>query len=118
MSFLRIFTLLASTQFACLLLAQEPEVWIDSSASKLPTSKLGPFVHTADGTVLAIESDATFISADGGATWSELQPLIGAIDKNIQVSNERAMLRTKGWHDRRRLHESERTQMDLEQRTS
>ena len=35
------------------------------------------------------------ISNDDGKTWSAPRPLTGATEKNIQVSNERAMMRTK-----------------------
>ena len=70
--------------------------WLDPRLSVLPSDKLGPFAHTSDGEVIAIDSDATFISGDGGTTWSDPRPLKGALEKGIKVSRERALLRTKG----------------------
>jgi hypothetical protein len=91
----RLLVAIAVVPLAASLFAQQPEIWLDSRVSQLPTDKLGPFVHTADGNVLAIDDDATFISVDGGETWSKPRPLIGAAEKNIKVSNERAMMRTR-----------------------
>jgi sialidase-1 len=70
------------------------DLWLDPRCKALPTQQLGPFVHTSDGAVLAIDTSATFVSRDGGRSWSEARPLFGA-ERNIQVSNERAMLRTR-----------------------
>jgi sialidase-1 len=81
--------------FAGLLSAQDQAIWLDSRVSNLPTDKLGPFVHTSDGKVMALDSEATFVSHDGGETWSEPRPLSGTEDHHIKVSNERAMMRTK-----------------------
>ena len=74
---------------------QQTNLWLDPRVSRLPTDMLGPFVRTAEGKVLAIHSDATFVSSDDGQTWSKPRPLTGASEKHIKVSNERAMMRTK-----------------------
>lgn len=100
MKITQLFAFVAMWQLAGALPAQQPEtqqssIWIDSRVSELPTDKLGPFVHIADDKVLAIDSEATFISDDGGSTWSEPRPLTGASEKNIKVSNERAIMRSK-----------------------
>ncbi len=95
MKIIQLLALVATLPLASALGAQESEIWLDSRVSKLPTDKLGPFVHTADGKVLAIDGEATFISDDGGTTWSDPRPLTGATEKHIKVSNERAMVRTK-----------------------
>jgi sialidase-1 len=95
MNMIRLLALALTIQFTGTLLAQRPEIWLDQRATELPTDKLGPFVHTADGKVLAIDSDGTFISNDDGKTWSPPRPLTGATERNIKVSNERAMMRTK-----------------------
>ena len=60
----------------------------------LPFQLMGPFTHTRDGKILAIDSKSTFVSDDRGLTWSEPLPLFDA-DRKITVSNERAMIRTK-----------------------
>jgi len=70
----------------------EPGVWLHPQVSRLPTDKLGPFVPTSDGGVLAIDSDATFVSSDDGETWSARRPLIGVREQNIKVSNHRLEL--------------------------
>jgi len=74
---------------------QDADVWIEDRLERLPTGQLGPFIHTSDGGIFAIDADASFTSDDGGNTWSEPRPLTGAAEKNIRVSNERALLRTK-----------------------
>ncbi|MCG8598962.1 MAG: glycoside hydrolase [Verrucomicrobiales bacterium] len=75
--------------------AEGPELWLHRNVKPLATDKLGPFVHTSDGNILAMDSKATFISSDEGRTWGEARPLAGAEEKGIEVSRERAMLRTK-----------------------
>lgn len=60
----------------------------------MPTQLLGPFVNIGSGKILAIDSEATFVSADGGKTWSDPRPVFTA-GENIKISNERAMFRTK-----------------------
>ena len=70
-------------------------LWLHPKLRALPTDKLGPFVHTSDGDILAIDAEATFVSSDEGATWSEPRPIFpGDQVPKIRVSNERAMLRT------------------------
>src|SRR5688500_15360240 len=69
-------------------------LWIDPRCQPLPTDKLGPFAHLKDGSVLAIDRTAAFVSRDGGKTWSPPQPLFPAGTK-IKVSDERALLRTR-----------------------
>jgi sialidase-1 len=87
--------LLGLTLFLPSAVAAPQNAWLDSRLTALPTDQLGPFAHTADGKVIAIASEATFISGDGGKTWSEPQPLKGALEMGIKVSNERALLRTR-----------------------
>lgn len=60
----------------------------------LPFKLLGPFTHTSDGRVLAIDGKATFVTDDEGRTWSEPCSLFPA-DTKMTVSNERAILRTR-----------------------
>jgi sialidase-1 len=70
------------------------ELWLDDRCKTLPSDLLGPFVRLDDGSVLAIDSAATFVSGDGGQTWSGPRPLFDDGQK-ITVSNERALLRTR-----------------------
>ncbi len=70
------------------------ELWLDDRCQPLASDLLGPFVKLDDGSILAIDSEATFVSSDGGKTWSEPRPLFNDGQK-ITVSNERAMLRTR-----------------------
>jgi sialidase-1 len=72
----------------------EDELWLDARVRPLPTDKLGPFVRTTSGELLAIDSTASFVSADEGKTWSTRRPLFSE-QQNIKVSNERAMFRTR-----------------------
>lgn len=62
-------------------------------ASALPFTHQGPFVTTADGGVLCIDAKNALRSADEGRTWSST-PLF-ADAKKYNVSNERALLRTR-----------------------
>jgi len=94
---MRVFLIAFTTVFAHLPSAGANDgLWLHPKLRPLPTDKLGPFVHTADGNILAIDSDATFVSSDKGQTWSEPRSVFAA-DQNpkILISNERAMLRTK-----------------------
>lgn len=70
------------------------DLQLDKRVKKLPTDLLGPFVHTTDGSILALDSSATLVSTDQGKTWSEPRPLFGE-DIDITVSNERQLLRTQ-----------------------
>ncbi len=70
----------------------EDALWIHPDCRPLPSDKLGPFVHVEEG-VLAIDGHASYVSRDGGKSWSEPRPLFDdGVD--IEVSNERALLRT------------------------
>jgi len=91
----RIAFLLALSASVGPLIAADSNMWLDPRLSPLPTDKLGPFAHTANGKVIAIDSGSTFVSSDGGKTWSDPRPLTGALEKGIKVSNERAFMRTK-----------------------
>lgn len=72
---------------------QDDSLWLDGRLKPLPTDLLGPFEHTSDGKVIAIDSTATFVSSDEGKTWSAPRPLFSD-GREIVVSNERQMLRT------------------------
>lgn len=75
--------------------APAPEVWLSPLLEKLPTNMMGPFVRLKDGGILTVapQGEAVIISRDEGATWSGPIPLFPKGDG--QVSNERALLRTK-----------------------
>jgi hypothetical protein len=62
-------------------------------ASALPFTHQGPFVTTADGGVLCIDSKNALRSTDEGRTWTNT-PLF-ADPAKFHVSNERALLRTR-----------------------
>ncbi len=62
-------------------------------ASALPFSHQGPFVSTADGGVLCMDSKIALRSSDEGSTWASA-PLFAEHAK-FNVSNERALLRTR-----------------------
>lgn len=74
--------------------AQEDELWLHPRCQRLPTDLLGPFEHTSDGNVLAIGEEATFVSSDGGQTWSEPRPMFPA-GANLRARTERVLLRTR-----------------------
>ena len=69
------------------------ELRLDPRVEELPTKLLGPFEHTADGNIVAVEDAGTRVSSDGGTTWSELRPLFADDDLKLRV--ERALLRTR-----------------------
>ena len=62
-------------------------------AAPLPFTHQGPFLTTADGSVLCIDARNALRSTDEGRTWSST-PLF-AEAKKFNVSNERALLRTR-----------------------
>ena len=62
-------------------------------AQALPSNHQGPFVTTADGGVLCIDSKRALRSMDEGKTWTQT-PLFAEPAK-FNVSNERALLKTK-----------------------
>ncbi|NQT14671.1 MAG: exo-alpha-sialidase [Planctomycetes bacterium] len=72
----------------------EEGLWLDARVTSMPTDKLGPFVHTSSGDVLAIDATASYVSTDGGKTWSAPRPLFSD-QRDIKVSNERAVFRTR-----------------------
>jgi|GEM_PF-131727 len=74
--------------------AAEPKVWLDPRVQAMPTDKMGPFVRLQDGGILTAEGVSAFISKDEGKTWSSPIPMFPA-DQPVQISNERALLRTK-----------------------
>jgi sialidase-1 len=69
-------------------------LWLDARVQPLPTDKLGPFVRITDDQILAIDAKSSYVSADGGVTWSAARPLFAG-DTGITVSNERAVFRTR-----------------------
>lgn len=62
-------------------------------ASPLPFTHQGPFVPTADGGALCIDSRNALRSSDEGRTWSSTA--LFAEPGKFNVSNERALLRTR-----------------------
>lgn len=62
-------------------------------AAALPHTQQGPFVTTADGGVLCIDTKNALRSLDEGRTWTT-SPLFADPSK-FAVSNERALLRTR-----------------------
>jgi sialidase-1 len=72
----------------------EDGLWLDSRVQSLPSDKLGPFVRTSDGAILAIETTSSYVSTDEGQTWSSGRPLFSE-QQPIKVSNERAVFRTR-----------------------
>jgi hypothetical protein len=54
--------------------AQE-DVWTHPKSTPPATSMGGPFVRLGDGSLLALDGNATFISTDEGQTWSEPRPI-------------------------------------------
>ena len=91
--FLRSFTVFACLALSPMLTANDG-LSLDSRASALSDDRLGPFVSLDDGSILAIDTDSTSVSSDGGKTWSAPRSIFSA-DRKIQISNERAMLRTR-----------------------
>lgn len=91
--FFRSFICCAFLAFPLLLNANEG-LALDPRLTPLSDDRLGPFVSLDDGSILSIDTDSTSVSADGGKTWSAPRPIFAA-DQKIQVSNERAMLRTR-----------------------
>jgi sialidase-1 len=69
--------------------------WLHTKVERLSSELMGPFVPTSDGGILAIDMQSSYVSSDGGKTWSEPRPLAGVVEQGIEVSNERTMLRTK-----------------------
>ena len=57
-----------------------------------PQLPQGPFVRTAEGSIVGVGPKAALFSRDEGQTWQE-QPLFDAT--KFEASGERALLRTK-----------------------
>ncbi len=76
------------------LFSADKKLWLDDRCKPMPTDLLGPFVRLGNGSILAIGNNETYVSDNEGTTWSKPRPLFDKT-KNIKVSNERAMLRTK-----------------------
>jgi sialidase-1 len=73
--------------------AAETAPTLHPKAAVLPSTHQGPFVHTSDGGVLCIDTKSALRSKDEGKTWTTT-PLFADSTK-FNVSNERALLRTK-----------------------
>ena len=87
-------TVIGLALFAWLPGRAEEGLWLDARVKSLPSDKLGPFFHTSSGDVLAIDTTSSYISTDGGKTWSAPRPLLSD-RQDIKVSNERAVYRTR-----------------------
>ena len=66
---------------------------IHPAGKVLPFPHQGPFVRTADGSILCIDAKSSLRSDDEGRTWK--QSRIFADATRYSVSNERALLRTR-----------------------
>ena len=53
----------------------QKQVWTEPRCAALPADRLGPFVRLADGRLLTFGDNATFTSADEGASWSEARTI-------------------------------------------
>jgi sialidase-1 len=76
---------------ATALAAQTPT--LHPKATALPAAHQGPFVTTADGGVLCIDSKNALRSTDEGRTWSS--SALFAEPEKFTVSSERTLLRTR-----------------------
>ena len=74
--------------------ATAQELWLEPRLEVLPADHLGPFEHTTEGHVLALEDAGTRVSADGGKSWSELRPLF-ADGNDLKLRVERNIIRTR-----------------------
>lgn len=72
---------------------QAPLPVIHPAGKYLPFSHQGPFVRTADGSILCLDSQNSWRSNDEGQTWKQ-NPLFPDASR-FSVSNERALLRTR-----------------------
>lgn len=73
--------------------APPPGLVLHPAARPLPHDHQGPFVRSADGAVLAIDSRESLRSADEGRTWTRA-PLFAEPAK-FNASHERALLQTR-----------------------
>jgi sialidase-1 len=65
-------------------------------AVPLPFRHQGPFVTAGDGGVLCVDAQHALHSNDEGQTWTEMPIFRGDAEKKYAVSDERALLRTRG----------------------
>ncbi|MBL4886343.1 MAG: exo-alpha-sialidase [Planctomycetaceae bacterium] len=72
----------------------DKELWLDSRCKPMPTQMQGPFVRLDGDAVLSIDNLSSYLSLDGGQSWSKPRAFFDKF-QNIKVSNERAMLRTQ-----------------------
>lgn len=91
MTSLRLLTILSA--LSAVAFAAETTPTLHPKASHLPHTQQGPFVQTSDGGVLCIDNQNALRSTDEGKTWATT-PLFADSTK-FNVSNERALLRTK-----------------------
>jgi len=66
---------------------------IHPAGKVLPFSHQGPFVRTADGSILCMDAKNSLRSDDEGLTWQQSPLFVDAT--RYSVSNERALLRTR-----------------------
>ena len=76
----------------CAVMAADSPLTLHPLAKPLPFDHQGPFITTADGNVLCIDSKNALRSVDEGKTWTSTQLFDGS--SKYVVSNERALLRT------------------------
>ncbi len=76
------------------LAAATPPPVLHPAGAALLSDQQGPFVTTGDGAALCVDAQNACISRDEGRTW-KTHPVFKEAAKN-QISNERALLRTKG----------------------
>lgn len=88
---MKLLIFLATFGLASALAAESPQ--LHPKATALPFTHQGPFVTTADGGVLCIDSKNALRSIDEGRTWSTTA--LFAEPGKFNVSNERALLRTR-----------------------
>lgn len=72
---------------------QTPAPVIHPAGKVLPFPHQGPFVRTADGSILCIDAKNSLRSDDEGLTWKQTPLFVDAT--RYTVSNERALLRTR-----------------------
>ncbi len=54
--------------------SQSRDPWVAPMCRPLPTSRKGPFVALADGSLLTVNLEGLSVSHDDGATWAETIP--------------------------------------------
>jgi sialidase-1 len=53
----------------------QDDLWANPKSTPSPSSQGGPFVRLRDGSLLALDGNATFVSTDEGKTWSAPRPI-------------------------------------------